>query len=321
MNLAILSGIMAVAGVLAAGSAPALAQYPNKTIRLIVPFPAGSGNDVVARFVQPQFAQALGQPVVIDNRAGAAGNLGAEVAAKSPPDGYTLMLGNIAHSVSMTLYSKPGYDLIKDFAPVTLLAGGSFLLAVHPSVPARSAKELIAFAKRRPGEINVATSGAAIRLAAKLFDSMAGTRMTEITYKGTPQAITSVVSGETSVGYPATSSALPQVKAGKLRALGVTSARRSSIAPDIPTLAESGVPGFEVTSWYGLMVPAGTPKEIVARLHAAAVSALGQPEVKERFAPTDLEPVGSTPEQFGALVRSEVAKWAKVIRASGMKEE
>ncbi len=320
MNLAILTGAMAVAGVLA-GGAPAHAQFPNKTIRLIVPFPAGSGNDVVARFVQPQFAQALGQPVVIDNRAGAAGNLGAEVAAKSPPDGYTLMMGNIAHSVSMTLYSKPGYDLVKDFAPVTLLAGGSFLLAVHPSVPARSAKELIAFAKRRPGEINVATSGAAIRLAAKLFDSMAGTRMTEITYKGTPQAITSLVSGETSVGYPSTSSALPHVKAGKLRALGVTSARRSSIAPDIPTLAESGVPGFEVTSWYGLMVPAGTPKDIVARLHAAAVSALAQPEVKERFAPTDLEPVGSTPEQFGALVRSEVAKWAKVIRASGMKEE
>ncbi len=320
MNIAILSGVVVLAGMLA-GIAPAHAQYPNKTIRLIVPFPAGSGNDVVARFVQPQLAQALGQPVVIDNRAGAAGNLGAEVAAKSPPDGYTLMMGNIAHSVSMTLYSKPGYDLVKDFAPVTQLAGGSFLVAVHPSVPARSAKELIAFAKRRPGEINVATSGAAIRLAAKLFDSMAGTRMTEITYKGTPQAITSLVSGETSVGYPATSSALPHVKAGKLRALAVTSPGRSSIAPDIPTLDESGVAGFDVTSWYGLMVPAGTSKEIVARLHAAAVSALGQPEVKERFAPTDLDPVGSTPEQFGALVRSEVAKWAKVIRASGMKVE
>lgn len=320
MNLPILSGIFLLAGAMA-GFGQAHAQYPNKTIRLIVPFPAGSGNDSVARFVQPQLSQALGQQVVIDNRAGAAGNLGAEIAAKSPPDGYTLMMGNIAHAISMTLYRKPGYDLIKDFAPVTQLAGGSFLLAVHPSIPAKSAKDLIAFAKRRPGEINVATSGAAIRLAAKLFDSMAGTRMTEINYKGTPQAITALISGEASVGYPATSSALPQVKAGKLRALAVTGPSRSSIAKDIPTLAESGVPGFDVTSWYGLMVPAGTSREIIVRLHAAAVSALGQPEVKERFAPTDLDPVGSTPEQFGALVRSEVAKWAKVIKASGMKVE
>ncbi|HEU0289975.1 MAG TPA: tripartite tricarboxylate transporter substrate binding protein [Burkholderiales bacterium] len=303
------------------GITPAHAQYPNKTIRLIVPFPAGSGNDTVARFVQPQFAAALGQQVVIDNRSGAAGNLGAEIAAKSPPDGYTVMMGNIAHSISMTLYGKPGYDLVRDFAPITLLAGGSFVLATHPSVPAKSAKELIAFAKKRPGEINVATSGAAIRLAAKLLDSMAGTRMTEINYKGTPQAVIALVSGEASVGYPSTSAALPQVNAGKLRAIAVTSAQRSSIAPGVPTLAESGVPGYDVTSWYGLMVPAGTPKDIVSRLHAAAVTALAHPEVKERFAPTDLEPIGSTPEQFGAHVRGEVAKWAKVIRESGMKDE
>jgi len=304
-----------------AAVAPVHAQYPTRTIRLIVPFPAGSGNDTVARFVQPQFSAALGQQVVIDNRAGAAGNLGAEVAAKSPPDGYTLMMGNIAHSISMTLYGKLGYDLVRDFAPVTLLASGSFVLATHPSLPVKSAKELIAFTKKRPGEINVATAGAAIRLAAKLFDSVAGTRMTEITYKGTPQAIIALLSGEASVGYPSTSAALPQVKAGKLRAIAVTSAHRSSIAPDVPTLAESGVPGYDVTSWYGLMVPAGTSRDIVARLNGAAAKALAHPEVQARFSTTDLEPAGSTPEHFGEKVRAEVAKWAKVIRESGMKAE
>ena len=300
---------------------PAHAQYPTRAVRLIVPFPAGSGNDTVARFVQPQLSAALGQQVVIDNRAGAAGNLGAEVAAKSPADGYTAMMGNIAHAISMTLYPKLGYDIVRDFAPVTMLASGSFTLAVHPSVPAKSARELIAFAKKRPGQINVATSGAAIQLAAKMLESSAGIRMTEINYKGTPQSITALISGEASVGFPSTSAVLPQVSAGKLRAIAVTTPQRSSRAPDIPTLAESGVPGYDVTSWYGLMLPAGSPKEVVARLHAAAVSALGQNEVKERFATTDLEPTSSTPEQFGAYIRSEVAKWGKVIKASGMKAE
>ena len=312
---------LVVLGVVLAAIAPVQAQYPVRAVRLIVPFPAGSGNDTVARFVQPQLSAALGQQLVIDNRAGAAGNLGAEVAAKSPADGYTVFMGNIAHSISMTLYSKPGYDLVKDFAPVTALAGGSFALAVHTSLPAKSVRELIAVAKKRPGDLNVATSGAAIRLAAKLFESSSGIRMTEITYKGTPQAVTALISGETSVGFPATSAVLPQVNAGKLRALAVTGAKRSSIAPDIPTVAESGVPGYDVTSWYGLMAPAGTPADIIARLNSAAATALGRPEVKERFSTTDLEPGGSTPEQFGSFVRSEVAKWAKVIRESGMKEE
>jgi tripartite-type tricarboxylate transporter receptor subunit TctC len=313
--------ILAALAVSLAGAVAAHAQYPAKPVRLIVPFPAGSGNDTVARFVQPQLAAALGQQVVIDNRAGAAGNLGAEVAAKSPPDGYTVMMGNIAHSISMTLYNKLGYDLVRDFSPVTMLAGGSFILAVHPSLPVKTPKELIAFAKKRPGELNVATAGAAIRLAAKLFDSVTGTRMTEITYKGTPQAIIGLVSGEASVGYPSTSAGLEQVKAGKMRVLAVTSARRSSIAPNLPTLAESGVPGYDVTSWYGLMVPAGTPGDVIARLNAASATALGHPEVKQRFAPTDLEPAHSTPEQFGTHVRNEVAKWGKIIKASGMKAD
>ena len=300
------------------GFAPAQAQYPTRPVRLIVPFAPGSGTDTVARFIQPQMSAALGQQVVIDNRAGAAGNLGAEIAAKLPVDGYIALMGNISHSISMTLYSRPGFDLIRDFAPVTLTASGSFTLAAHPSLPAKTVKELIATAKKRPGEINVATAGAALRLAAKMLDSMAGVRTTEITYKSTPQAVTAVISGEASLGFPATSAAIPYARTGKLRALAVTGAQRSSMAPDVPTVAESGVPGYEVTTWYGLMVPAGTPKEIIARLHAAAVNALENPEVKKRFATTDLEPMGSTPEQLGSFVRSEIAKWGKVIKESGI---
>ncbi len=320
MKIKTCSGMVAIAAVLT-GIAPAHAQYPNRTIRLIVPFAAGSGNDTVARFVQPQLAATLGQQVIIDNRAGAAGNLGAQLAAESPPDGYTVMMGNIAHSISVSLYRRPGYDFVKDFAPVTLLASGSFMLAVHPSVPAKSVQELIAFAKKRPGEINVATAGAAIQLSAKLLESMARIRMTEVNYRSTPQSVTALISGEASVGFPATSSVLPQVTAGRLRALAVTTAQRSSMAPNIPTLAESGVPGFNVSSWYGLVVPAGTPQAIIARLHDAAVSALRNPDVKKRFDGTDLEPGGSTPEQFGAFIRNEVAKWAKVVRESGMRVE
>jgi tripartite-type tricarboxylate transporter receptor subunit TctC len=301
--------------------AAAQAQYPTRAVRLIVPFAPGSGTDSVARFVQPQMSAALGQQLIIDNRAGAAGNLGAEIAAKAPADGYTVLMGNISHSISMTLYGRPGFDLLKDFEPVTALASGTFTLAAHPSLPAKTVKELIAFAKKRPGEINVATAGAALRLSAKMLDSMAGIQTTEITYKSTPQAVTAVVSGEASLGFPATSAAIPHARTGKLRALAVTGAQRSSMAPDVPTVAESGVPGYEVTTWYGLMVPARTPKEASSRLHAAAASALGHPEVKKRFSTTDLEPAGSTPEQFGAFVRNEIAKWAKVIKESGITPE
>ena len=305
-----------------ASIAPAHAQqYPTRSIRWIVSFAAGSGTDTVARIVQPQLSAVLGEQVVIDNRPGAAGNLGAQMAAAAPADGYTVFMGISAHSISMTLYRKPGYDLSRDFVPVSLLAEGSFALATHPSLPAKSVKELVAFARKRPGEINVATAGASIRLAAKMFDNMAGTRMTEVAYKGTPQAITAVVSGEASVGFPATSAVIPHARAGRLRALAVTTPRRSHMAPDIPTVAESGLPGFDVTTWYGLMVPTGTPTEIVARLHGAAVKALAHPAVKERFATTDLEPNSSTPDEFGAYIRREIAKWAKVIKASGIEIE
>jgi tripartite-type tricarboxylate transporter receptor subunit TctC len=316
----ILAGLAALA-IMLLDVAPAHAQYPTKTIRFIVPFAAGSANDVVARLVGPALSDALGRPVVIDNRPGAAGNIGAELAAKSPPDGYTLMMGNIAHSVSMTLYDKPGYDLVKDFAPVTQLAAGSFLVTVHPSVPAKSVKQLVALARARPGEINAGVSGAGIILASELFQSMTRSKMTQVAYKSTPQAITALLSGEVSVGFPSTSAAIPHVRSAKLRGLAVTSARRSSIALDIPTVAEAGVPGYEAAPWYGMLVPAGTSPDIVARLHAESVKTLARPDVRKLFSATDIEPVGSTPAQFAAHLRDEIAKWGKIIKAIGMRPE
>jgi tripartite-type tricarboxylate transporter receptor subunit TctC len=300
-------------------AAPAQAQYPSKPMRLIVPFGAGSANDIVARIVAPPLSDALGRPIVIENRAGAAGNIGAELAAAAAPDGHTLMVANIAHSVSATLYPKLGYDLVKDFAPVSLLAGGSFLLAVHPSVPVKSQKELVAFARARPGQLNFATSGAGIILAAQLFLNLTRTKMVTVQYKSTPEAITGLLSGEVSVGLPSTSAAMPHVRSGKLRGLGVTSSRRSHIAPEIPTVAEAGVPGYEASPWYGFVVPAGTPREIVARLHAESIKVLARPDVKQRFGTTDLELIGSTPEQFGAHIRSEIEKWGKIVKATGMR--
>jgi tripartite-type tricarboxylate transporter receptor subunit TctC len=311
---------LAAAGALAAGT-PAWPQYPAKPVRLIVPFPPGSANDVVARFVSPPLSDALGRQVVIDNRPGAAGNLGAELAARSAPDGYTLMMANLAQAISMTLYDKLPYDLVRDFAPVSLLAAGSFMLAVHPSVPVRSVKELIVLTRARPGELNVAVSGAGIVLAAELFNSMARVRMTKVSYKGSPQSVTALVSGEVSVGFPATSVALPHVKGGRLTGLAVTSAQRSPIVPGMATVAEAGLPGYEATPWYGLAAPAGTPREIVTRLHAESVQALKRPEVMERFAATDIAPLGTTPEKFGAYIAAEIAKWGKLIKTAGLRPE
>ena len=304
-----------------AGAVPAHAQYPTKPIRLIVPFAAGSTNDLVARFIAPPMSDALGRQIVIDNRAGAAGNIGTEIAANTPPDGYTLMIGSIANAVSMSLFSKPGYDFARDFAAVAWLVSGSFMITVHPSVPAKSVKELIAFAKARPGQINVATSGAGIFLMSELFQSMAKVKFTNVTYRSTPYALTALVAGEASVGFPGSSAAAPHIRSGRLRGLAVTTAKRSSVAPEIPPVAEAGVPGYEASGWYGLMVPAKTPPEIIARLHAESIKALNRPDVKERFAATDLEPVGAGPEQFGAHIRGEIEKWAKVVKATGMKVE
>jgi tripartite-type tricarboxylate transporter receptor subunit TctC len=320
MRSIICIGLIVFAAALA-GNAPAHAQYPTRTIRFIVPFAAGSANDTVARIIGPALADGLGRPVVIDNRPGASGIIGAETAAKSPPDGYTLMMGNISHAINVTLYDKLAYDFARDFAPVSLLAAGSFMVVVHPSVPARSLKELIALAKARPGQLNVASSGAGIFLAGKLFESMAGIRLTFVTYKSSPQVMISLVGGEVSVAFPGTTTAVPHVRSAKLRGLAVSGAQRSPMAPDVPTAAEAGLPGYEASPWYGLMVPARTPPEIVSRLHAESVKALNRPDVKDRFGATDMVPVGSTPEQFGNYLNSEIAKWGKLVKASNLRPE
>ena len=304
-----------------ANAAPAHSQYPAKTVRLIVPFAPGSVNDLVARLIVPPMSEALGQQLIVDNRPGVAGNLGAELAARSPADGYTLVMGNSSHAISVTLFEKPGYDFLKDFTPISYLAWGAYMLAVHPSLPVRSVKSLVAFAKARPGELNVSVAGAGVIAVTELFKSTAGVRMTNVTYKGTPQILTALASGEVSVGFPPTSAAVPQVRSAKIRPLGVTSRQRSSMAPEIPTVGESGLPGFEATTWYCLLAPAGTPRDIVTRLNAETVRALARPEVKSRFNATDLTAQSSTPEELGKFLRSEVDKWGKVVKASGMKPD
>jgi tripartite-type tricarboxylate transporter receptor subunit TctC len=314
------SSLIALA-ICASASAPSHAQYPSKTIRLITPVGAGAATDMVARFIGPPLSAALGRQIVIDNRPGVGGNIGAEIAANSPADGYTLMLGFVSQSINMTLYSKPGYDLVRDFAPVTLLATGSFLAATHPTMPVRSVKELIAFAKARPEQVNVGMSGSGVILAAHLFYSMSGIKTTNVTYRSTPQNLTAVLSGEVAMSFLPTSPALPHVKAGKLRALGISKTRRLSIAPELPTIAEAGLPGYEATSWYGLLVPVKTPTEIITRLHAESQKVLAQPDVKAQFATTDFEPEGSTPGQFGSLIRNDVEKWGKIVRAVGLRPD
>ena len=305
------------------GVVPAQAQYPTKALRFIMPFPPGGGTDTLGRIIGQKLSEVLAQQVIIDNRPGAGANIGAEIAAKSPPDGYTLLMGNIAHAINVSLYSKLSYDLVKDFAPVTLLASTPNILVVHPSVPARSVKELIALAQARPGQLDYASSGSgsSAHLAAELFNMMASVKMTHVPYKGGGPAVIALVGGQVSVGFATTPSVLPQVKAAKLRGLAVTSAQRSPATSELPTISEAGVPGYEAGTWYGVLVPAGTPREIIARLHAESVKLLKLPDVKERLDAAGFEPIGSTPEQFAAYTSSEIEKWAKVVKASGARAD
>ena len=305
------------------GIAPAYAQYPTKPIRLIVPFPPGGGADAFGRIVGLPLSEALGRPVVVENRSGAGGNIGAEIAAKSPPDGHTLLVGNVAQAFNVTLYSKLSYDLVRDFAPVSLLASTPNILVVHLSVPIKSVKDLIALAGARPGQLDYVSggSGSPAHLAAVLFISMTGVKMNHIPYKGGGPSVIALIGGEASVGFPTMPTAIQHVKSGKLRGIAVTSAQRSPFTPDLPTISEAGVKGYEAGTWYGLLVPTGTPNEVISRLHAESVKALKRQDVKERLDATGLEPIGTTPEQFGAYIRSEVAKWAKVVKAAGVRAD
>ncbi|OGA21090.1 MAG: hypothetical protein A3I02_09820 [Betaproteobacteria bacterium RIFCSPLOWO2_02_FULL_67_26] len=302
-------------------AATASAQYPNRPVRMILAFPPGGGTDATARIIAPKLSGYLGQQVVVENRPGGGANIGAEIAAKSPPDGYTLFMATTAHSVSATLYRKLGYSLVRDFAPVTLLASTANIVVVHPSVPVHSVKALIALAKARPGQLDFASSGSGSQphLAGELFNSLAGTKMLHIPYKGGGPAVVALVSGEAAVGFATMPSVVHHVKSGRLRGLAVTSAQRSPLVPDLPTVSESGVSGYEAGPWYGLLVPTGTPREAVSRLNAEMLKVVKLPDVKERMAAQGLTPLNSTPDEFGAYVRSEVEKWGKVVKAIGMR--
>jgi tripartite-type tricarboxylate transporter receptor subunit TctC len=292
-------------------------DYPSKPIRLIVPFPPGGGNDTMARTVGHQLTAALGQQVVIDNRAGAGGIIGAETAAKAAPDGYTLFLGGVgSHGINPNLHAKLAYDPVRDFAPVTLIASAPLILVVHPSVPAKSVKELIQLAKAKPGQLNFASNGAggSSHLAAEMFKMMTATAMVHVPYKGLSPALTDLLSGQVQLMFSSTVAILPQVRAGRLRSLALTAAKRSPALPDVPTVAESGVAGYETASWYGVLAPAGTPQPIVDRLNREIVRIVQLPEVRERLAAEGAEPVGNSPEEFAAHIKRELARWAKVIR-------
>ena len=314
-----------VAAALLAGSLPASAQpYPNRPLRIVVPFPPGGGTDIGTRIVAQKLQEAWGQAVIVENKPGAAGIVGTELTAKSAPDGYTFMMGNIGtHAINVSLYKKLAYDPVRDFAPVSMVADLPLLLLVHPSVPANSVKELIALAKSQPGKLNFSSSGAggSMHVAAELFKSMTGVDMVHIPYKGGAPAVADLLSGQVALSFSTVLETIQHVKAGKVRALAVTNDHRSIALPDLPTIAEAGLPGYQSISWLALFAPAGTPKDIVNKVSAESVRILKLPDVKERLLAQGAEPIGSTPEQLAATLAADIAKYAKVIRESGYKPE
>ena len=300
----------------------AQAPYPSKPIRIVVPFPAGGTTDILARAVAQKLTDTLGQTVVVDNRPGAAGNIGAELVAKSPPDGYTLLMGTVGtHAINASLYAKMPYDHVRDFAPVILVAGVPNVLVVNPSVPANNVQELIAYIKANPGKVNFASSGSgtSIHLAGELFKTMTGLSMTHVPYKGSAPAVTDLLGGQVQLMFDNLPSALPHIRAGKLRALAVTSAQRASALPDVPTVAEAGLPGFEASSWFGLLAPAGTPKDVVAKLNAEVAKWLASPEAREKLAAQGAIAAGQSPDDFSRHIAAETTKWQKVVKESGAK--
>jgi tripartite-type tricarboxylate transporter receptor subunit TctC len=299
----------------------ALAQgYPSKPIRIVVPFPPGGGGDVLMRPLSRKLTELLGQSIVIDNRPGANGNVGADHVAKSAPDGYVLLLGNSSLPISASLYSQLPFDPLKDLAMISLVSITPSALVLHPSVPAKTVAELIALAKAHPGKLNYASagSGSTPHLSIEMLKTMAGIDMVHVPYKGGGPAVTAVLAGEVDVLITNISTILPQVRAGKLNAIGVTSLKRSAALPNVPTISESGVSGYESKTWYGLMGPAGLPKDVIARLNAAIVAAVNSADLREQLIGLGYEPESSTPEAFGALMREDIGKWARVIKSSGV---
>ena len=284
-----------------------------------MPYPPGGPTDIVARVLFQQVSEATGQQFLVDNRAGAGGNIGAEIVAKSPADGYTLLIGTTAHAINMSLFKNLNYDVQKDLAPVSLLTQGPLVLVAHPQFPANSVKEVIELAKNKTGGLNFASSGngQSTHLSAELFNAMAGIKMSHVPYKGSAPALTDVMSGQVDVMFDTTLSAMPFVKAGKLKALGLTSPVRSPAAPDVPTIAESGLPGYEVFAWNGVLVPAGTPKVIIQQLNDQIRKAMLLPQVKDKFSAQGFAASWNSPENFGSFLKNEVDKWTRTVKASG----
>ena len=317
-----LAGVsISIAALIGAGSANAADPYPNKPVKIIFGFPAASATDVIARAIGQKLSDKWGQPVVIDNRPGAGGNLGSEIAAKQPADGYTIFFGTVANAISASYYSKLNYDYLKDFTPITLVATTPLVLVANNNVPAKSVKELITYAKANPGTINFGSGGVGTsnHLAGEMFKKNTGTDMAHVAYKGTPAAYTDLMSGRVQLMFDNIVAVMPHIKSGALRPIAVTSATRSPSLPDVPTVAEAGIPGFEAVSWIGALVPAGTPKDIVDKIYTDLVAVLRTPEIKERLAQSGAIVVGNTQEQFAAWNRNEIAKWAQAVKDSGAK--
>ena len=303
---------------------PVVAQdYPSRPIKLIVPYPVGGGTDVIARILQEPLAAELGQPIVIDNKGGAAGNIGTDLAAKSPPDGYTILFTLSSHTINPKLYDKLPFDVERDFAPITLATLVPQILVAHPSVPANNVKELIALAKANPGKLNYASvgTGSPGHIAGELFKQRAGVDIVHVPYKGGGPAVTDTIGGQVQLLFVSMPAAWQHVKSGRLKALAVTSAARTVTAPDVPTIAESGVPDYVVDSWYGALAPAKTPPAIVARLNAAFAKVLANPQVKEKLLAQGAEAAPSSPAEFERRIRDELAKWELVIKAANIRPE
>ena len=296
--------------------------WPTKPIRYIVPFPPGAFNDTLGRTISAELSKTLGQPMVVDNRPGGNSVIGTEAAAKSAPDGYTLFGAALPFSAIQSLY-KTSFDVTKDFAPITLAGFSANLLVAHPSFPANSVKELIEYARKNPGRINYGSSGngTSVHLAMELFKSMSKTYMLHIPYKGSAPVVSDLIGGQVDVMFDNMPNVIGHVRAGKMKALAVTTAQRSSLAPEIPTVAEAGLPGYEQTAWFGVLAPAGTPRDIIGRLNGEIIKVLNSAEVKERFGKQGVEVRTSTPEQFSTFLRSEVDRWGKVIREAGIKPD
>ena len=315
--------LVGFAALLIAVAAPAAEVYPAKLVKIVVPFAAGGSTDLLTRSVAQQLSEAWKRPVVVEYRAGGGGVVGSEYVVKSPADGYTLLLGtNTTHAAAATLYAKLPYDLRRDFAPITEIASIPLILSVHPSIPVKSVKELVALAKAKPGELNFGGgTGAAAHMAMELFESMAKIKMVHVPHKGMSPALTDLMAGQVQVLLVSAASVEAQIKSSRLRAIGMSTAKRSSFAPNLPTIAESGLPGYDVSLWWGIFAPVKTPRPVVERLNAEINKILVTEEIKKRFADFGAEPTPASPEAFTAMFKSEIVKWSKVVKESGIKAE